>query len=212
MDGGLNLRLLSLVVPSAVSDSGLPGCVSSSGPALLTDCDNIYGYRWTHADLTGEGIECSLALVCQIMRQEELIPCQPRPFRVTTEAAASMPDLVRRDFTADRPGLKFVGDITYIRTWQEFIYLATVIDCSSKKVVSWCIADHLRTELVADALRNAAATTVIEPSAIFHADRGSVDASAEYRALATSLGMRSSMGRTGVCWASTRWPNRSPPR
>lgn len=166
--------------------------------------DGTYGYRRIHADLAEEGTECSPELVRQIMRQEHLVPCQPRPFRVTTdadaEAAASMPDLVNRDFTADRPGVKFVGDITYIHTWQGFIYLATVIDCYSKKVAGWSIADHMRTELVADALRNAAATTVIEPDAIFHSDRGSVYTSAEYRKLVTGLGMRSSMGRTGVCW------------
>jgi len=67
------------------------------------------------------------------MRTEALIACQPRPFRVTTEAdgqaAADMPDLVGRDFTADRPGVKFVGDITYIHTWAGFVYLSTVIDC-----------------------------------------------------------------------------------
>ena len=171
---------------------------------FFTASDGTYGYRRIHADLADENVECSPELVRQIMRQENLVPCQPRPFRVTTqadaEAAASMPDLVERDFTADRPGVKFVGDITYIHTWQGFIYLATVIDCCSKKVVGWSIADHMRTELVADALTNAAETTVIEPSAIFHSDRGSVYTSADYRALVTSLGMRSSMGRTGVCW------------
>lgn len=137
-----------------------------------------YGYRRIHADLAGEDTECSPELVRQIMREEHLTPCQPRPFRVTTqadaEAVAQMPDLVKRDFTADRPGIKFVGDITYIHTWAGFIYLATVIDCCSKKVVGWSIADHMRTELVEDALKNAAATTVIEPRAIFHSDRGSV--------------------------------------
>ena len=135
---------------------------------------------------------------------EGLVACQPRPFRITAEAdaeaAVNMPDLLKRDFTADRPGCKFVGNITYIHTWQGFIYRATVIDCYSKKVVGWSIADHMRTELVADALENAAATTLIEPDAIWHSDRGSVYTSAEFRALVTSLGMRSSMGRTGVCW------------
>ena len=171
---------------------------------FFTASDGTYGYRRIHADLADENIECSPELVRQIMRQEALIPCQPRPFRVTTDAdataAALMPDLVKRDFTADRPGVKFVGDITYIHTWQGFIYLATVIDCYSKKVVGWSIADHMRTELVADALRNAASTSVMEPGAIFHSDRGSVYTSAGYRALVTGLGMRSSMGRTGVCW------------
>ena len=166
--------------------------------------DGTYGYRRVHADLAGEGTECSPELVRQIMRTEDLVACQPRPFRVTTEAdaeaAAGMPDLVGRNFTADRPGVKFVGDITYIHTWQGFIYLATVIDCYSKKVVGWSLADHMRTELVATALKNAAATTLIEPGAVFHSDRGSVYTSADYRALVKELEMRSSMGRTGVCW------------
>jgi transposase InsO family protein len=78
-----------------------------------------------------------------------------------------MPDLVKRDFTATRPGVEFVGDITDIHAWQGVIYLETVIDCYSKKVVGWSIADHLRTELVADAVTNAAATTLIEPDAIW---------------------------------------------
>jgi len=82
-----------------------------------------------------------------------------------------MPDLVKRDFTTHRPVIKFVDNITHIHTWQGFIYLATVIDCYSKKLVGWSIADHMRTELVADALKNAAVTSVVEADAIFHSDR-----------------------------------------
>jgi len=170
----------------------------------FTESDGTYGYRRIHADLAGEGTECSPELVRQIMRDEQLVPCQPRPFRITTaadeQAAANMPDLVQRDFTANRTGVKFVGDITYIHTWQGFMYLATVIDCYSKKVVGWAISDHMRSELVENALKSAAQTTRIEPQAIFHSDRGSVYTSADYRALIKRLGMRSSMGKTGVCW------------
>ena len=108
--------------------------------------DGTYGYRRIHADLADEHTECSPELVRQIMRDEGLVACLPRPFRVTTEAdahaAAGIPDLVERDFTAVRPGMKFVGDITYIHTWAGFVYLATVIDCYSKKVVGWSIADR----------------------------------------------------------------------
>ena len=70
------------------------------------------------------------------VRSEGLVACQPRPFRITTDGddTANLPDLVQRKFTADRPGVKFVGDITYMHTWQGFIYLATVIDCYSKRV------------------------------------------------------------------------------
>ena len=163
--------------------------------------DGTYGYRRIHADLAAEGTECSAELVRQIMRQESLVPCQPRPFRTTTVAdtlaATSMPDLVERDFTADRPGVKFVGDITYIHTWQGFVYLATVIDCYSKKVVGWSIADHMRTELVEDALNAAAATRGSLKGAIFHSDHGSVYCSKAYAKLCRKLGVTQSMGGIG---------------
>lgn len=140
--------------------------------------DGTYGYRRIHADLVLEAkVECSPELVRQIMRDEGLVPCQPHPYRVTTEAdaqaAARIPDLVKRDFTATEAGRKFVGDITYIHTWQGFVYLATVIDCYSKKVVGWAVEDHMRADLVEQALLNAAASTVIHPDAIYHSDRGS---------------------------------------
>jgi len=139
------------------------------------ESEGTYGYRRIHADLTAERTLCSPGLVRRLMCQEGLVACQPRPFRVTTEAdavaEANMPDLLTRDFTAERPGVKFVGDITYIHTWQGFVYLAKVIDCYSKKVGGWSIADHMRTELAADVLKNAAAPTLIEPDAVFHTDR-----------------------------------------
>ena len=175
---------------------------------FFEESEGTYGYRRLHADLQGEATECSPELVRQIMRQEDLVPCQPRPFRTTTvadtEAATAMPDLVQRDFATDRPGIKFVGDMTYIHTWQGFIYLATVIDRYSKKVVGWAIDDHMRGELVERALRNAADTTRIESNAIWHSDRGSVYTSASFRALGTGLGMRSSMGKTGICWDNSQ--------
>ena len=80
------------------------------------ESEGTYGYRLIHANLAAEKTECSPELVRQIMRSHGLVAWQPRPFSVTIEAdadaAAGMPDLVNRDFTADRPGVKFVGDIT----------------------------------------------------------------------------------------------------
>lgn len=162
-----------------------------------------YGYRRIHADLVLEAkVACSPELVRQIMRAKGLVPCQPRPFRVTTEAdaqaAAKIPDLVKRDFTGQRPGTKFVGDITYIHTWEGFDYLATVIDCYSKKVVGWAVDEHLRADLVEEALLNVAATTRIERDAIWHTDRGSQYTSDQIKRCIEKLGMRRSMGRTGV--------------
>ena len=88
-----------------------------------------YGYRRTHAALARRGVETSPDTVRSIMRSQGLEAAQPRRKVRTTVPAAdlgSRPDLVRRDFTANRPGVKWVGDITYIRTWEGFVYLATV--------------------------------------------------------------------------------------
>jgi transposase InsO family protein len=111
------------------------------------------------------------------MKQAGLRGCQPKKWQVTTrpdkEAAAMVPDLVRRDFTAATAGAKLVGDITYVHTWEGWVYLATVIDCYSKAVVGWAVADHMRTELVTDAIAMAARNIRIPKNAVFHSDRGS---------------------------------------
>jgi hypothetical protein len=84
-----------------------------------------------------------------------------------------LPDLVRRDFTATAPACKLVGDITYIPTWEGWLFLATVLDCFSKKVVGYAMADHMRTSLVTEALQMAANNTGFTAGeTIFHSDRG----------------------------------------
>jgi putative transposase len=167
------------------------------------DSDATYGHRRVHAQLARWGVHASLELVRALMRALDLRPCQPRPWRpVTTVAgdAAAVPDLVRRDFTAAEPGLKFIGDITYIRTWEGFLYLATVIDCHTKECVGYAMADHMRTELVTAALDMAARKGRFQPKAIFHSDRGSQYLSEQFAKHAKKLDLRRSVGRTGVCW------------
>lgn len=162
-----------------------------------------YGYRRIHAVLVRQGEQVSAELVRDLMRELDLVACQPRPFRPTTttpDPAAPAPDLVDRDFTAAGPGEKFVGDITYIPTGEGWLYLATAIDCYSKMVAGWSMADHLRSSLVVAALDMAATNVTITPDAIFHSDRGTQYTSAEFAAKLESLGMRRSVGRTGVCW------------
>jgi transposase InsO family protein len=166
--------------------------------------DRTYGYRRVHAELARRGTAVDPDTVRRIMRELDLVPCQPRPWRpVTTIAgdAGDLPDLLRRDFTADTPATKLVGDITYIRTWEGWLYLATVLDCFSKKVIGYAMADHMRTELVADALRMAAHNVPFQPGVtIFHSDRGSQYLSADFATVTTTLGVRRSVGRTGVCY------------
>ena len=105
------------------------------------DSDGTYGYRRVHADLAAWGVPAGPELVRSLMRELGLEPCQPRPWRVSlTEGDGQehdIPDLVARDFTAAAPGRKMVGDITYISTWEGWLFLATVIDCHTKAVIGW---------------------------------------------------------------------------
>ncbi|WP_314456784.1 IS3 family transposase [uncultured Microbacterium sp.] len=108
------------------------------------------------------------------------------------------PDLLKRDFTAPAPGLRYVGDITYLPIADGTnLYLATVIDCYSRRLVGWAIADHMRTELVEDALKAAAATRGTLKGSVFHSDHGSVYCSKDYAKLCRKLGVTQSMGAVG---------------
>jgi transposase InsO family protein len=170
---------------------------------VFTDSDGTYGYRRVQAELTRLGVQAGDELVRRLMRELGLVACQPRPWRpVTTIAgdAATIPDLVRRDFAADAPGTKLVGDITYIRTWEGWLYLATVIDCHTKACIGYAMADHLRTELVTAALDMAAANYPLAEDAIFHSDRGTQYTSEAFAEHTGKLGLRRSVGRTGVCY------------
>ncbi len=134
------------------------------------------GYRRVHAQLARWGHVYNDETVRAAMRELGLVACQPRPFRPVTTIAgdtAGVPDRVHRDFTAEAPGRKLVGEITYIPTWEGWLYLGTVLDCFSKKVLGYAMADHMRSDLVVAALEMAARnTTLIPQTTIFHSDRG----------------------------------------
>ena len=169
---------------------------------VFAESDETYGYRRVHEQFQAEGLEAGPELVRSIMRAENLVACQPRPYKVTTVAGDGdgPADLVCRDFTAAAPGVKLVGDITYISTWQGWVYLATVIDCYSKMVVGWAMADHMRTSLVTDALDAAHQNFGLAEGCIFHSDRGSQYTSEDFAVYLDDHDMLGSMGRTGVCW------------
>ena len=171
---------------------------------LFADSDGTYGYRRIHADLQRAGRPCDPQTVRVLMAERGLVACQPRPRgpRTTIPAASgALPDLVNRDFTADEPGLKLVGDITYIPTWQGWVYLATVLDCCTKKVVGYAMAEHMRTELVVDALKMAIINGhTRHGETIFHSDRGTQYMSAEFAEFTRDAGIVRSVGRTGICY------------
>ncbi len=171
--------------------------------SVFDDSDATYGYRRVHAALARRGVQAGAELVRALMRELGLVPCQPRPWRPATTVAGdagAIPDLVARDFGAAEPGVKMVGDITYIKTWEGWLYLATVIDCCTKEVVGYAMADHMRTTLVNTALDMAARNHALAPGAIFHSDRGCQYTSEEFAEKARNLNIRRSVGRTGVCW------------
>jgi putative transposase len=170
---------------------------------VFADSDDTYGYRRVHAELTRLGVPVGPELVRTLMRELDLRPCQPRPWRPTTTVAgdaATVPDLLCRDFTADRPGVKLVGDITYIPTWQGWIFLATVIDCYTKACIGYAMAEHMRADLVIDALEMASRNYPLAAGAIFHSDRGTQYTSQAFANKTAELGIRRSVGRTGVCF------------
>jgi transposase InsO family protein len=114
-------------------------------------------------------------------------------------ADAKVPDLVKRDFTAEAPNRKYVGDITYLPIADgSNLYLATVIDCCSRKLAGWAVADHMRTSLVHDALKAALADRGGLRGAVFHADHGSVYTSKDYARLCGQLGVVQSLGAVGT--------------
>ena len=140
--------------------------------------------------------------VARVMRQDGIRGYQRRRKVRTTipdQADAKVPDLIKRDFTAQAPNQRYVGDITYLPIADgSNLYLATVIDCHSRRLVGWAVADHMRTELVIDALQAAVATRGSLAGSIFHTDHGSVYTSKEFARLCAALGVTQSMGAVGT--------------
>ena len=170
----------------------------------FVDSDGRYGYRRVQAQLARWGHYVHEDVVRDLMRELGLQACQPRRSRrgTTRQAAkfAAIPDLVRRDFTATVPGAKLVGDITYVRTWEGWLYVALVIDCYSRKIVGWAMADNYKTPLIVEAIQMAARNLSLPDGAIFHSDRGSNYTSEEFAEALSKLGIRQSVGRTGICY------------
>jgi transposase InsO family protein len=164
-----------------------------------------YGAPRIHAQLRRQGHRHGRKRVARLMRATGLHGRTPRRFKRTTipdPAAAGRADLIRRDFAVDAVAVntRWCGDITYRSTWEGWLYLATVIDIASRRVVGFALAEHLRTELVTDALANAVAARDPAPGVIFHSDKGCQYTSGDYATLAGDLEVTLSTGRTGQCW------------
>lgn len=171
--------------------------------ALHAENNGVYGSPRIYHALRAIGEKVSRQLVAKIMRENGLSGRAPRPFRRTTDSKHDLPiapNLVARDFSPPAKNRVWVGDITYVRTWAGWLYLAVVIDLFSRRVVGWAIADHMRTELVLSALSMANTARRPGPGLIFHSDRGSQYASADYRSALKAQGAIPSMSRKADCW------------
>ncbi|MFD5570928.1 IS3 family transposase [Streptomyces cadmiisoli] len=161
-----------------------------------------YGSPRVTAELREKGRRVNEKRVARIMRTFSITGIRLRRRVRTTvpdPAASPVADLFQRNFTAAEPGHKYMGDITYLSlAGGEFLYLATVLDCFSRKVVGWSIADHMRTGLVADALRMAASTRGGLDGAVFHSDHGAQYGSRAFADLCDQLGVTRSMGAVGT--------------
>ena len=162
-----------------------------------------YGSPRVLDELIDQGFEIGRRRVARLMRELGLRGVSPRKFRVTTDSDhnhAIAENLLARDFEAKRPNEKWVTDITYVWTSEGWLYLATVMDLYSRRIVGWSMADHLRTELCLDALQMAIKQRTKIRGLVHHSDRGVQYASDRYRAALKAQGIECSMSRRADCW------------
>ena len=167
---------------------------------IHTDSRETYGAPRIHFELRVLGVRCARKRVARLMREASLFGCGGRRRKARTtlrpraECTPPAPDLVKRDFTHEAPDRLWVADITYVRTWEGWLYLSFVLDTYSRKVVGWSMANNLRTGLVLDALNMAIYTRRPPPGLIHHSDRGSQYTSVEFSGRLKEAGLVPSMG------------------
>jgi transposase InsO family protein len=170
--------------------------------AVHSDSGGAYGSPRVTAELREAGTVINEKKVARVMRKFAIAGIRLRKKVRTTvpePCATPVADLFGRDFTAPEPGVKYMGDITYLPVGDgKFLYLATVLDCFSRRVVGYSITGHMRTELVADALRMARDVRGSLAGALFHSDHGAQYTSKEFAALCKELGVAQSMGAVGT--------------
>ncbi|WP_428194669.1 IS3 family transposase, partial [Deinococcus saxicola] len=155
------------------------------------------------ADLCEQGEQISRQRIGRLMRQAQLVARGKRKFRTTTKAKSSHPvaeNLLARNFAADGPNQKWATDITYLPTQEGWLYLATVMDLYSRKIVGWALNERLHTPLVTAALRMAVERRQPLGGLLHHSDRGSQYTSEVYKQALDRLHAVQSMSEKGECW------------
>jgi putative transposase len=165
---------------------------------------DTYGYRRIHQDLRDKNEDCGKHRVARIMRENGIRPKTRRKFRVTTDSRHNKPvheNHLARQFNAITPNQRWVSDITYIPTIEGWLYLATVMDLYSRRIVGWAMSHRMMDTLVTDALKMALFRRKIGTNDLLvHSDRGSQYAGDNFQRLLSMHGITCSMSRKGDCW------------
>lgn len=178
--------------------------LSEKVQAIFDGSRRTYGAPRVHQALRQEGTRCARKRVARLMAERNLQGRHRRRWQLTTvadpEAKIAAEDLIGRQFEPAEIDVCWAGDITYVRTWEGWLYLASVIDLGSRRVVGWAMADHMRADLVCEALRMAINQRRPKRGLIFHSDRGSQYTSKQFTRLLTGHGIRQSLSRPRQCW------------
>ena len=162
-----------------------------------------YGSPRIYKELNEKGISCSPNRVAKVMKKEGIRAIVPRKYRATTNSKHKFPvapNLLNQDFNIKEPNKVWLSDITYIRTSEGWLYLASVMDLGSRRIKGWAMSDRITQELTLNALDMAITNNPNTNNIIHHSDRGSQYACNEYRKQLKKNGLICSMSRKGNCW------------
>ena len=181
--------------------------------AIHSDTTGTYGSPRVTAELQALGVVVNHKRVERLVRQYQVVGRHLRRRHRTTRRDPAAPDLLGRDFTAPGPDQRWCGDTTCLRVADRFLYLATVVDLHSRRLVGWSLADHARAELAADALRAAVAARGGNVAGVlFHTDHGAQYTSASFADLCDRHEIVQPMGRIGTRWTTRSRRASSPPQ
>jgi len=165
--------------------------------------NKIYGSRRIYHELKSQGIKCYRNQIVSIMKEFGIKAKTRRKFKATTNSNHKLnisPNLLNRNFALEKKNKVWVGDITYIWTYEGWLYLSTVIDLYSRKIVGWSLGKRMTKQLVIDSLDEAIRSRRPDLGLMFHSDRGVQYASNEFRKMLSRNGIVQSMSRKGNCW------------
>ena len=169
--------------------------------AVYDKSHGTYGSPRIYRELKRQGVPCSENRVARLMRQRGLRARQTKTYKTTTrrnKADPVAPNVLKRDFEAERPNEKWLSDITYIRTEEGWLYLAATLDLYSRRIVGWAMSDRMTADLTLDALRMAVQQRDVDLHLIHHSDQGSQYTNGEYQQLLKDWGIEVSMNGVGT--------------